>query len=289
MLSIKESTKRFFEDLKEGFKLADRIKYIKGKKAIIGMGGSGIAGKIISSIDPNVISINDYKENVKSFLKDINKLILVSYSGNTEEVLSYLRDRRIAAILSSNGVLLKYAKRHNIPIHILPKGYQPRAALPFILPVLAKLTSKKAFNVLKRHYKNSKKSRKRIRINPKNITIIYGYETYKPIAYRWKTQLNENAKIPAFYNELPEANHNEIEAIKGLNILCVGKPKNERIMKRIEFLKKEFRAIHINQENIIDLIYMGDVLSVKLANKLKRSSDKLTFIPKLKKFMGDLK
>ena len=288
MLSIEDSVKRFFEDFKEGFRLAKKVKWLKGKKAIIGMGGSGISGRIISSIDSDVISVNDYKENVKTTLKAIDKLVLVSYSGNTEEVLSYLKERRVAAVVSSNGKLLEYALKNKIPHVKLPAGYQPREALPFMLPVLAKLTSKKDFSILKEHYKTSRKSRKKIKIDPNKITVIYGYEIYKGIAYRWKTQLNENAKIPAFYNELPEANHNEIEVIKGLNIICVGKPRNKRIMKRIKFLKKEFGAIHINEENIIDLIYTGDVLSVELANKLKRSCDKLTFIPELKKFMGDL-
>jgi glucose/mannose-6-phosphate isomerase len=30
------------------------------------------------------------------------------------------------------------------------------------------------------------------------------------VARRWKTQVNENAKLPCFYSELPEADHNEI-------------------------------------------------------------------------------
>jgi glucose/mannose-6-phosphate isomerase len=30
------------------------------------------------------------------------------------------------------------------------------------------------------------------------------------VARRWKCQVNENAKLPAFYSELPEADHNEL-------------------------------------------------------------------------------
>lgn len=40
--------------------------------------------------------------------------------------------------------------------------------------------------------------------------MIYGSDLTTPIARRWKTQINENAKLPAFYAELPEADHNEI-------------------------------------------------------------------------------
>ena len=31
-----------------------------------------------------------------------------------------------------------------------------------------------------------------------------------PVAQRWKTQINENAKLPSFFGELPEADHNDI-------------------------------------------------------------------------------
>ena len=42
-----------------------------------------------------------------------------------------------------------------------------------------------------------------------NTPLIYGDLTM-PVAYRWKTQINENAKQHAFYNQLPELDHNEI-------------------------------------------------------------------------------
>ena len=42
------------------------------------------------------------------------------------------------------------------------------------------------------------------------VPLIYGCELTVPAAYRWKTQINENAKQPAFRAELPEADHNEI-------------------------------------------------------------------------------
>ena len=43
-----------------------------------------------------------------------------------------------------------------------------------------------------------------------NIPLIYGCDLTVPVAYRWKTQINENAKQHAFYNQLPELDHNEI-------------------------------------------------------------------------------
>ena len=43
------------------------------------------------------------------------------------------------------------------------------------------------------------------------MPVIHGAGPTAPVARRWKTQLNENAKVAAFARELPEANHNEIE------------------------------------------------------------------------------
>jgi glucose/mannose-6-phosphate isomerase len=42
------------------------------------------------------------------------------------------------------------------------------------------------------------------------VAVVYGSDLTTPVAKRWKTQINENAKAPAFAAELPEADHNEI-------------------------------------------------------------------------------
>ena len=47
------------------------------------------------------------------------------------------------------------------------------------------------------------------------IPVIAGAGLTAPVAYRWKTQLNENAKVPAFAHELPELDHNEIVGWSG--------------------------------------------------------------------------
>jgi glucose/mannose-6-phosphate isomerase len=51
------------------------------------------------------------------------------------------------------------------------------------------------------------------------IPVIAGAGVTAPVAYRWKTQFNENAQIPAFANELPELDHNELVGWGGSNRL----------------------------------------------------------------------
>ena len=45
--------------------------------------------------------------------------------------------------------------------------------------------------------------------------MIYGGGLTTAAAYRWKCELNENAKLPAFSNTLPELDHNEIAGWEG--------------------------------------------------------------------------
>ena len=47
------------------------------------------------------------------------------------------------------------------------------------------------------------------------IPLIYGAGPIGAVAYRWKTQLNENAKMHAFSHALPELGHNEIVGWEG--------------------------------------------------------------------------
>ena len=47
------------------------------------------------------------------------------------------------------------------------------------------------------------------------VPQIAGAGLTTPIAYRWKTQINENANLPAFSAELPELDHNEIVGWEG--------------------------------------------------------------------------
>ena len=60
------------------------------------------------------------------------------------------------------------------------------------------------------------------------VPVIYGADLTHPVAYRWKTQINENGKLPAFSSSLPEASHNEIRGVGGLakhRLACAAPPR----------------------------------------------------------------
>jgi glucose/mannose-6-phosphate isomerase len=110
---------------------------------IMGMGGSAIAGSIMKDISPHLEIIVERNYFPNAIIDEHTLLIISSYSGNTEETLSYYRHassftKNIFGI-TSGGELLESLKKDNHDFHILPKGYPPRSILGYTLAVLVKL------------------------------------------------------------------------------------------------------------------------------------------------------
>ena len=110
---------------------------------IMGMGGSAIAGSIMKDISPHLEIIVERNYFPNAIIDEHTLLIISSYSGNTEETLSYYRHassftKNIFGI-TTGGELLKSLKKDNHDFHILPSGYPPRSILGYTLAVLIKL------------------------------------------------------------------------------------------------------------------------------------------------------
>lgn len=204
---------------------------------IAGMGGSGISGDIIATwlqnrVEIPIISVKDYI--LPNYVDKNTLVILVSYSGNTEEVLSIFsqaleRKTQILAV-TSNGKLEEYCQKAKVPFIRIPGGYQPREAIIYLTIPIASLFEKLGIvGDLSSEIESTAKILRQVReqIEPevlleenpaKNIAaqilntipIVYGSGIQSPIAYRIKCQLNENSKVHAFYGTIPEMNHNEI-------------------------------------------------------------------------------
>jgi len=110
---------------------------------IMGMGGSAIAGSIMKDISPHLEIIVERNYFPNAIIDEHTLLIISSYSGNTEETLSYYNHassftKNIFG-LTSGGELLESLKKDNHNFHILPQGYPPRSILGYTLAVLIKL------------------------------------------------------------------------------------------------------------------------------------------------------
>ena len=111
--------------------------------------------------------------------------------------------------------------------------------------------------------------------------MIVGAELTAGVAYRWKTQLNENAELPAFASELPEHDHNEVvgwgAAERRLSAVFLEDPQgDERMARRIEVtaeLAAEGAAAvervtargETRLERVVSLVLLGDLVSLYAA------------------------
>ena len=247
----------------------------KSEFIVVGMGGSALAPLLLKTWKPelDIIIHRDYGlPEISEKLK--NKLIILSsYSGNTEEVIDAFLEAKEnnldMAIISTGGELLKLAKENNIPYIEMPNtGIQPRMALGFSIKAFLKLLGEE--NELKNI------SELAVNLNPtdfeedgkalaqklKNyIPVIYASNNNSSIVYNWKIKLNETGKIPAFYNVLPELNHNEMtgfdvkDSTKELSnkfyfIILKDKKDNPKISKRMSIIEKLYKDRGLQIETI---------------------------------------
>ena len=193
----------------------------EGRIIISGMGGSGIGGQILSSISDsegfaNITYWNNY--NLPKWANKDCLVICVSYSGNTAETLSAAKNALDLGcnleVITTGGKLKKIAEENNLHVTNIEKGHQPRAALPLLLKALISRVGLpsmdqeiKEVGELKLPINKAKSIASQIK---GTIPCIYSSDLMNPVAYRWRCQIQENAKQLAFNHQIPEMNHNEI-------------------------------------------------------------------------------
>lgn len=200
----------------------DSTKY--NRFIIAGMGGSHLAADLLQETRPD-LSIRIYSDYglPPMSLEDKHKtlVILSSYSGNTAETLSAgvaaLHEGVALAAVAVGGKLLEFARANGVPYIELPNtGVQPRSAAGFSLRALMKLVGAEADLAVSRKVSNiddtelEKQGQELAKTLQGYVPVIYTETSHRSIAYNWKIKFNETAKIPAFYNVIPELNHNEM-------------------------------------------------------------------------------
>ena len=194
-----------------------------GKVVIAGMGGSAIAGLILKDLFPEMEIVVERNYFPNTPIDEYTLVIICSYSGDTEETLSYydyaVRLTDHALVVTTGGELLKKAKSDNIKFHLLPKGYPPRSALGFALTFLISLFDKEGvsnidFECLESFAEESSTKKSEVYALAKKIyktmPIIVTEEDLSSIGFRLKSQLNENSKMLSYNITIPEMNHNDI-------------------------------------------------------------------------------
>ena len=310
--------------LGESFSFTKRREF--DKVIICGMGGSAMAGDVARRFAKAPISVNR-SYTLPPFADKRTLLVAISYSGNTAETISSLNAGIAGGMqglcIASGGKIEQIAQENDIPFLKVPSGYQPRAATGYLaLPLLVILSRLgliqkidqwgDMFSALST-VRNRCTARVTLNENPAKqlaqsmhgrIPIIYGTAGNTDlVAMRFKTQINENAKQPAYWNAFSELNHNEILALVRSDLLAnqhivllknsFDHPEN-RI--RMEIMANLFDEHHVpyvevtadgetELAQVISQIHFGDYVSyyLALANELDPTPVEL-----IEKFKVDL-
>ena len=268
-----------------------------------GMGGSAIGGDLAAAalgerLTRPLLTVRGYE--LPSWASADWTVLCSSYSGETEETLSCfeaagaLGARRIA--VATGGELVECAREAGDPVVGLPGILQPRAAVAYMFVAAAEGAAlagaapriatevEDAAGFLREAVGGLRERATRIAERLEGTTpVIHGAEQTAPIARRWKTQVNENAKLPAFFSELPEADHNEIcgwgggpEGARDAAVLLEGPEQNPRLRRRFELTAEAIAAtgaevVRVEAEGdtptarMLWTVMLGDLVSLELA------------------------
>jgi glucose/mannose-6-phosphate isomerase len=209
---------------------------------VLGMGGSGAAGDVLQAVvEPRLpVPMRVFKTQAAPLPEWIGRntlAIAVSYSGDTEETIAGLTEIHErggrSVTISSGGRMAELARGFGTCHITVPSGLQPRAALGYLaMPALAVLSGvglvpdfaedvAETVEVLgdievRCHRKRpvADNAAKDLAVKLSGLVpVIYGCDGVgAAAARRFKCDLNESGKVPAFWNALPELDHNEIVA-----------------------------------------------------------------------------
>ncbi len=317
---------------KENLEYSNNIDSIKYESLLVmGMGGSGVAGDVLSLLSNEVsiknITVRKGYSVPKKLIEQKPFCLFISYSGNTEETISGLEDaiknNLDWAVISSGGKLIELALEHDKEYIKIPEGLQPRAGFGYLTQAVCKIVDiAEGTDFVKElrdagDYLNEileKEEDSEIFIKAKNIanqvnkktSVIYGgTEMSSLVASRWKTQINENAKAKAFVGSIPEVHHNEILSWEAdldgsksnfVLILLRDDTENPQVSKRFNLTKEllggKVQIININPTSkgatlikLMELVLLGDLFSLCLADQLKMIPEDIEAIENLKKLL----
>jgi glucose/mannose-6-phosphate isomerase len=295
-----------------------------GGLVVCGMGGSAIGGDLAAVAFGNRLTrpLTTERGYELPFAMLPDRAVLCSsYSGETEETIACyeaaeaLGARRIVA--TTGGQLAKEARADGVPVIGLPAGLQPRAAVGYLFTVAAEVAAltgaapgiRTEIDSAGPHLREASAALME-RANALaeqvsgSIPVIYGADLTVPVALRWKTQINENSKLPAFNAALPEADHNDIEGWNGSEqagslsaIFLEDRDQHPRVRQRFDLTAKliEPTARSVTRletegesrtERMLWAVMLGDLLSLRLAATRGVDPSSIDMLDRVKEELG---
>jgi len=231
-LGLEEQVKGWYSLARRALSFkVEGLKEVKPSSIVfLGLGGSGIVGDYVKTLcyDRLSIPVHVVKEaRLPRWVGKDSLVVAVSYSGNTLETLmaveEALRRGCQVYVVSSNGRLIELAHRRELPYVKLDEGYAPRAALPLMFYPCLNLLGELGLNVVEddeieeslevlRDLDESLREAEGIALSliEDRTPAIIADARYEALAWRFKSDLNENAKMSAKCEVVPESMHNDV-------------------------------------------------------------------------------
>ena len=283
------------------------------KIVIMGMGGSGMAGEVVAAVTESMLPVPvivSKSYECPAYVDSGTLVFAISASGNTEETVQAATDAAVAGarmvVITGGGQLGELARGWDVPVIEVPASIpQPRAALgamaipplvvleeiglyrgahQWIVDAVEQLSRRRDALVEAGERSEAAEIAQRI---GRTMALVHGGGVLGGVAaQRWKTQINENAKSPAWFAVQSELCHNEIcgwgqhgdvtrQTITGIFLRHdVEHPQIGRRFELVGELMREVVAdvIEVRAEGegdlaqLLDLIMMGDFVSLWMAS-----------------------
>jgi glucose/mannose-6-phosphate isomerase len=280
-----------------------------GGMVVAGMGGSGIGGALARAALGDQASRPMFVTRVyglPSWTTPETTVLCCSYSGNTEETLAcyesagHLGAQRVVA--TTGGRLAAMAREDGVPVIPLPSGFQPRAAVAYMIVAALEVAARcgvgprmsTEIDVAASHTEQlvaewgpdspeTSLAKEVARALHGSVPVVAGAGLTAAIAYRWKTQINENAKQPCFSHELPELDHNELVGWEGAPdvgrfsaVFLDDSDAHPRLKARLELTASLIAPSAVSSfrlqtrgetglERVISLVLLGDLVALYMA------------------------
>jgi glucose/mannose-6-phosphate isomerase len=277
---------------------------------VLGMGGSGIAGDILMAaaapfMPVPVVVVKSY--SLPHFVGEESLVFAISFSGNTEETIEAATEAAVqgakVVAVTAGGELGKLASGWGAPVIGLPVDIpMPRAGIgAMAIPPLVVLEEVGLFPGASQwiDFAVGQLQRRRDRLVRddneaaaiarrigRTIPLIFGGNSLgAAAAMRWKNQVNENAKCPAFWATQPELSHNEVQGwgqhgdITRQTMTLVNlrhDHEHPQVSRRFDLVTEWLREVVAGVEDVwaegegelaqlLDLILIGDFVTLHMA------------------------
>jgi glucose/mannose-6-phosphate isomerase len=296
----------------------------------VGMGGSGISGDYASAVaEPFGTRVGVHKGYgpIPAWAIRVRPLVIAcSYSGNTEETLDFVTSAwesgLTVATVTTGGSLSELTSQNGWRGVTVPAGLQPRAAIGYMAGAVIRLLQESnavedqrlnfieaadlADEMTEEGSEAWALAESTASALAGRIAIIYGGGPLTSVAaQRWKTQMNENAKVPAWFSRLPELDHNEIagwEAIPEMTrehvgvVMLTDESDHDRVARRVSLTRELTQDVvpwvegvasrgRSRLARLVSLTVLGDLVAFMVAGRLGIDPVPVVTIEKLKKLL----